>query len=171
VSVSLRPIESSDVPFLFDLYASTRADELATVDWSAEEKQAFLAQQFIAQQRAYTGTYDGADFQVILCDGVRAGRLYLARWPAEIRIVDIALLPEYRGRGIGSALIRDLQSEAVAGHSAISIHVERFNPAKRLYERLGFALAAERDDVYLLMRWDAGGATGLPSPDQPKTAS
>lgn len=156
-SVSLRPIQLSDVPFLFDLYAGTRAAELAQVDWTAEQKHAFLSHQFDAQRRAYADTYGEADFFVVLCDGAPAGRLYLARWSAEIRIVDIVLLPDYRGRGIGSGLIRDVQEQAAAAGQAVSIHVERFNPAKRLYERLGFRLAAERDAVYLLMRWEPDG--------------
>jgi ribosomal protein S18 acetylase RimI-like enzyme len=154
VSVSLRPIEPSDAPFLFELYSGTREAELAQVDWTTEQKHAFLRHQFDAQQRAYADTYGEADFFVILCDGVPGGRLYLARWPAEIRIVDIVLLADHRGRGIGSGLIREVQDEAAAAGRAVSIHVERFNPAKRLYERLGFRLAAERDAVYLLMRWE-----------------
>jgi GNAT superfamily N-acetyltransferase len=153
-SVSLRPMEPSDAAFLFELYAGMRAAELAQVDWSDDQKQEFLRHQFDAQHRAYADTYAGGDFLVILCDGVPAGRLYLVRWPAEIRIVDIVLLPEYRGRGIGGGLIRDILGEAASTGRAVSIHVERFNPAKRLYERLGFRLAAERDAVYMLMRWE-----------------
>lgn len=151
--VSLRPVEPSDDAFLLDLYASTRTDELAQVPWTAEQKHAFLAQQFEAQQQAYHA-YEGATFNMILEEGEPAGRLYVARWPAEIRIMDIVLLPGHRNRGIGSRLIRDLQAEAAATGQALTIHVERFNPAQRLYERLGFQIAAERDHVYLLMRWE-----------------
>jgi GNAT superfamily N-acetyltransferase len=157
VSVSLRPVEPSDAAFLFELYAGTRAAELDQVEWSDSQKQAFLRHQFDAQHRAYAETYAGGDFLVILSDGVPAGRLYLVRWPAEIRIVDIVLLPAYRGRGVGGGLIRDIQEEAASTRRAVSIHVERFNPAKGLYERLGFRLAAERDAVYLLMRWEPDG--------------
>jgi ribosomal protein S18 acetylase RimI-like enzyme len=72
------------------------------------------------------------------------------RGESEIRIVDIALLPDYRGNGIGTALLRDLFSEADAAGKTVTIHVERFNPALRLYERLGFALAEDKG-VYLFL--------------------
>jgi predicted GNAT family acetyltransferase len=91
---------------------------------------------------------------VIVVDGQPVGRLYVARWAEEIRVVDIAVLPEYRNRGIGSALLRDLMAEAAAAGKPLSIHVERFNPAVRLYARLGFAPAGDAG-VYLLMRWSA----------------
>ena len=153
MKVSLRPAGPSDDAFLLDVYASTRTDELAEVPWSDDQKRAFVALQFQAQQRAYRA-YEGATFDVIVQDGEPVGLLYVARWPAEIRIMDIALLPAHRNRGIGSQLIRDLQGEAAASGHPLTIHVERFNPALRLYERLGFQIAAERDHVYLLMRWE-----------------
>ena len=156
MNLALRPIEASDQAFLFELYASTRAGELSVVAWSPEQKRAFLEHQFQAQQHAYFEGYEGASFQVIVVDSQPAGRLYVARWPSEIRIVDIALLPEYRNQGIGSRLIGDIQAEGAAVGQAVTIHVERFNPARHLYERLGFELAAERDAVYLLMRWQPG---------------
>ena len=140
-------------PCLLDLYASTRADELAQVPWSDDQKRAFVAQQFEAQQRAYHA-YENATLNVIVEDGDPIGRLYVARWPAEIRIMDIAVVPGHRNRGIGTALIRELQQEAAASDRPLTIHVERFNLALKLYERMGFQVAAERDHVYLLMRWE-----------------
>jgi len=151
--VSLRPVEASDDAFLLELYEGTRAEELAEVPLTPEQKHAFLALQFEAQQRAYHA-YEGATFNVIVEDGEPIGRLYVARWAAEIRIMDVVMLPSHRNRGIGSQLIRDLQGEAAASGRPLTIHVERFNPARQLYERLGFTLAAERDHVYLLMRWE-----------------
>ena len=105
--------------------------------------------------RHYQEHYAGAAFDVILVDGQPAGRLYVAREEDEIRIVDIALLPEYRNRGIGTTLLRGLQSEAAAAGKPLRIHVERFNPALRLYERLGFRRSTDRG-VYLFMEWTGG---------------
>jgi ribosomal protein S18 acetylase RimI-like enzyme len=109
--------------------------------------------QFAAQHAHYQEHYAGAAFDVILCNGAPAGRLYVARWPAEIRIVDIALLPEFRNAGIGTRLLRDLLAEGAAAGKRVSIHVERFNPALRLYARLGFQVAADDGGVYLRLEW------------------
>ena len=117
---------------------------LAIVGWTESQKDAFLRAQFNAQHEAYQETYRGGDFLVILGNGQPIGRLYLARWEREIRIVDIALLPEYSNRGIGTRLLRQLQHEAHAAGTPVRIHVERFNPALRLYERLGFRLAEDK---------------------------
>lgn len=144
---------------LFDVYASTRQAELALVDWDDAQKQAFLAQQFEAQHRWYQEQYGGASFDVVLVDDRPAGRLYVSRWSSEIRIVDIALLPEYRNRGIGAELLAALQSEASAAGKALTIHVERFNPALRLYDRLGFLPVAD-EGVYLLLEWRPAEVSG-----------
>jgi ribosomal protein S18 acetylase RimI-like enzyme len=150
MDVALRPVKPGDEAFLYRVYASTRGAELALVDWSEAQKAAFLRQQFDAQSSYYREHYPEAAFDVILSDGRPVGRLYVARWPEEIRIVDVALLPEHRGLGIGTRLLRDLISESEASGKPLSIHVERFNPALRLYERLGFRKKADRG-VYLLM--------------------
>ncbi len=151
-SIALRPAGPGDLAFLSRVYASTRAEELAPLGWSAEQQAAFLGQQFAAQHHHYTTHYQGASFQVILVGGEPAGRLYVARWPGEIRIVDIALLPEFRGVGAGSRLLADLLAEADQAGKLVSIHVEKFNPALRLYERLGFARAADREVYWLMER-------------------
>ena len=153
-SLRLRPITPEDDPFLAGLYASTRAEELAVTGWSAEETAAFCRQQFDAQSVHYTENYPGASLQVIERDGEPIGRLYVARWAREIRIMDIALLPQHRGSGIGTQLLRELQDEARSAEKSLTIHVERFNPALRLYERLGFQMTEDKG-VYLLMRWSA----------------
>ena len=150
-NVSLRPVEPDDEEFLYRVYASTRQEELAQLVWSEAQKTAFLRQQFEAQHRYYREHYSEASFDVILVDSYPIGRLYVARWPGEIRIVDIALLPEYRNAGIGTKLLEDLISESEASMKPLSIHVERFNPALRLYERLGFR-EVEDKGVYLLMQ-------------------
>jgi ribosomal protein S18 acetylase RimI-like enzyme len=139
----LRPAGDGDRAFLAEVYASTRADELAMVPWSDEQKAAFLAHQFEAQDTHYRAHYDGAAFDVIEVDGERAGRLYVHRGAREIRIVDIALAPAFRGRGLGTGLLRALIAEADGGGRTLSIHVEMNNRARRLYERLGFRAVGE----------------------------
>jgi GNAT superfamily N-acetyltransferase len=141
--VALRPATPEDYAFLERVYASTRADELAPLPWSAEQKAAFLAQQFAAQSAHYAEHYPDASFDVVLVDGEPAGRLIVARGVAEIRVVDIALLPEHRGRGIGTALLEPILAEADERGATVVVHVEQFNPAMRLYERLGFVPAGE----------------------------
>jgi GNAT superfamily N-acetyltransferase len=152
--VSLRLITPEDVPFLARVYASTRWDELAPTGWSDEEKAVFCRRQFDAQSAHYRENYPGASFQVIERAGVPVGRLYVARREREIRIMDIALLPEHRGAGLGTELLRGLQEEARSAGKSLTIHVERFNPALQLYQRLGFQ-EVEDKGVYLLMRWSA----------------
>ena len=148
--VTLRPVEPGDGEFLYRVYASTRQEELAQIGWSEAQKEMFLRQQFEAQSRYYREHYQQASFDVILTDSSSVGRLYVTRWPEEIRIVDIALLPEYRNAGIGTKLLEDLISESEASAKPLSIHVERFNPALRLYWRLGFREVSDKG-VYLLM--------------------
>ena len=153
MTVTLRPETDADIPFLQSVYASTRADEMTLVDWPVEQQQEFVLSQFRFQRQHYREHYYDSQFDVILVDDVPAGRLYVHRGPKEIRIVDIALLPEFRGRGIGQQLIEELQAEARAKGQPVSIHVERFNRALRLYERLGFKIAGEQGPVYLYMEY------------------
>jgi ribosomal protein S18 acetylase RimI-like enzyme len=153
-TITLRPIRAGDESFLYLVYASTREQELAPLDWSNEQKNAFLQMQFLAQHQYYQQNYADAAWDVILVDDQPAGRLYVARWPQEIRVIDIALLPKYRNAGIGGTLLRGLQAEAEQAGKKLSIHVEQFNPARRLYERLGFRIIADQG-VYWLMEWTA----------------
>src|SRR3954470_16136810 len=150
--ISISPITTDDVSFLAAVYASTRWDELAPTGWSDEEKTVFCRRQFDAQSVHYREHYPGAAFQVIEKDGRGIGRLYVARWEKEIRIVDISLLPEARETGIGTKLLRDLQEEARSAGKSLTIHVERFNRALGLYQRLGFRQIEDKG-VYLLMKW------------------
>lgn len=148
--VTLPPVELGDEGFLYRVYASTRLEELAQTGWSEAQRETFLLMQFEAQSRYYQEHYSEASFDVILSGGRSIGRLYVARWREEIRIVDIALLPEYRNAGVGTKLLGDLISESEACAKPLSIHVERFNPALRLYRRLGFREVSDKG-VYLLM--------------------
>jgi ribosomal protein S18 acetylase RimI-like enzyme len=151
--VALRPVTEADEPFLLRVYASTRAEELAPVPWIDEQKAAFVAMQFAAQTAHYAQHYTGMSSDVVLVDGEPAGRLLVARWAREIRIVDITLLPAFRGRGAGSELLAELMDEATEMSKALSIHVERENRALGLYERLGFRPVGETG-VYLRMAWE-----------------
>jgi ribosomal protein S18 acetylase RimI-like enzyme len=152
--VTLRPIADADEPLLRRVYASTRAEELAPVPWTDDQKRAFVDQQFDARAAHYAQHYPGMTRDVVVVDGVDAGHLLVDRWEREIRIVDVALLPEHRGGGAGTTLLKALMDEARAAGKALSIHVERTNPAMALYERLGFAPVAE-EGVYLRMEWRA----------------
>jgi ribosomal protein S18 acetylase RimI-like enzyme len=138
-AIALRPVEpQADHELLVAVYGSTRELELAPVPWTRAEKDAFIRMQFAAQDQHWREMRPGARFDVILLDGEPAGRIYVDRREDEIRIVDIALLPAQRNRGIGRALICELIEEAHARGVPVTIHVERGNPARRLYERLAF---------------------------------
>jgi ribosomal protein S18 acetylase RimI-like enzyme len=148
--LTLRPATDGDREFLVGVYASTRLAELAVTGWSGAEIDAFLRMQFDHQDRHYAVAFAEAERSVIEVDGRPAGRLYVDRRPDEIRVVDIALLPEFRGRGVGGSLLGELAEEASASGRPIRIHVERENPAMSLYLRLGF-VQVDDEGEYLLM--------------------
>jgi GNAT superfamily N-acetyltransferase len=138
-TIELRPVApAADADFLLAVYAATRAEELAVVPWTDAEKDAFLRMQFDAQDRWWREQRPDATFDVILVDGQPGGRLYVDRRPDEIRIVDIALLPDHRAMGVGTLLIGRILDEGCATSRPVTIHVERGNRARALYERLGF---------------------------------
>ena len=141
--ISFRPIRDEDRSFLLRLYASTRADELAAVDWTDDEKQRFLDFQFGAQHDYYQEQFPDARFDLVLVDGAAAGRLYVDRREDEIRLIDIALLPGFRRRGIGARLMNRVLDEGRDAGLPVQIHVEQNNPAMRLYDRLGFQRVEE----------------------------
>lgn len=137
--ITLRPVTPDDDEFLLRVYASTRAEELAVVPWSAEQKWAFIRSQSEAQRRQYEARFPDAQYSVVLHEGESVGRLWLARSGDEIRVLDIALLPEYRNRGIGARLLGDLVTESEA--ESIPLRLMVFQPnetARRFYLRLGF---------------------------------
>lgn len=156
--LKLRRAKRKDRDFLCRVYASTRLEELAQSGWPQEQIDAFLKSQFEFQDKHYQEYYGDSTFSVICHDQEDVGRLYIQRRSDEIRIVDIALLPEYRGFGLGSFLLREILDEARLANKAVRIHVEKNNPAMRLYRSLGFK---ELDDtgVYKLMEWVPKSAT------------
>lgn len=152
--ISLRPEQPADESFLRDLYASTREAELAIAGWGASMRRNFVEMQFRAQRQGYRSQFPQAESSVVLADGVPAGRLLVDRSERELRVVDLALLPQYRGRGIGTRLLQALGAEAVEGGKSFRLHVLKTNRAVRLYERLGFCRRAE-DACYFEMEWKA----------------
>ncbi|MFL6211691.1 MAG: GNAT family N-acetyltransferase [Pyrinomonadaceae bacterium] len=142
--VSLRPVCSDDEEFLLAVYASTRADELAQVPWSEEQKAAFVRMQFDAQRRDYDARFPDAEYDVLLLDARPVGRLWLGRDDEQIRLLDIALLPEAQNRGVGSAILARLIEETRQTGKILRHMVFVLNPdAQRFYERLGFRVFEE----------------------------
>ncbi|MDA1049133.1 MAG: GNAT family N-acetyltransferase [Planctomycetota bacterium] len=160
--IAFRAIEDSDLEFLYQVYADSRAEELSIVPWSDEQKEEFLRMQFRAQHEFYQQNYRQAEFEIVLVDGEPAGRLYVERREDEHRIMDIALLASQRGRGIGGKIIRDLLQEAAAVGKPVTIHVLKQNRALNLYDRLGFREIGSTE-VYSLMEWTPDSLPTEPS--------
>ena len=151
--VALRPAQADDEPFLLDVYAGTRADELAAWGWDAAQQLAFLRMQFTVQRRAYEMQYGEASHDIILFKDKEAGRIMVNRTEQEILLVDIALLPQYRNYGIGSSLIKDLCAEAASKDLPVRLQVLKSNTAAaRLYERLGFSMTGD-SGIHFEMEW------------------
>lgn len=160
-AVTLRPARDDDYAFLRRLYGSTREEEMQHFPFDAAQREAFLDQQFAAQHEHYRIHYPECERNVIERDGLAVGRILVDEWKDQIRVVDIALLPEHRNSGIGSMLLNQVLDRAEAARKDVTIHVEANNPAMRLYERLGFR-RIDTNGVYDFMRW---------TPPQVKTAS
>jgi GNAT superfamily N-acetyltransferase len=146
----LRDEGPGDEAFLFALYASTRADELALWGWDDAQRRAFLEMQFRAHRLHYADIGPALRSRIVLHQGQPIGRIATVASAEAINLADIALLPEYRGRGIGGALIRAELAAASAAGLPLTLHVLRQNPAARLYARLGFVVV-EDDGLYLQM--------------------
>ena len=159
----LREEGEADQPFLLGLYASTRAEELAPVPWPEEQKQAFLAHQFSLQREQYRQHYVGAEWLVIERAAHPIGRLYLKR-SSEVRLMDIALVPELRGSGAGTRITRAVLDWADAQGLPVTLHVEPFNPAYRMYRRFGFAYVRSTGVYHFLQR-------AIGAPEQPDETS
>lgn len=152
-TVTLRPATPADYHFMRLLYGSTREEEMKQFPFDEFRKKEFLDQQFGAQYQHYQLHYPTCEKNIIEKDGQPVGRLWVDEWRDQIRLVDIALMPEHRGSGIGSALVRDVLDRGAKAGKPVTIHVESYNPALRMYERLGFR-KVDTNGVYFLMRWE-----------------
>ena len=148
-NISLRVATPDDEAFLFDVYASTRLEELEATGWDDNQKLAFIRMQFMVRER----TYPEVDSKIILLNGRPVGRMMVDRNDEAVLLRDIALLTEYRNAGIGSRLLGELMNEAAAAGKPVTLHVVATSPAVRLYERLGFARTSSEPAAYLEMKW------------------
>ena len=151
-SLSSSGFSEDDIAFIAQLYASTRWDEVQQAPWSDQQRKDFLQQQFDAQHQHYQSHYPKADYLLILKDKQSIGRVYLDRDATSICLIDIALLPEFKYKGLGTLLINELLSEAQATNKKVVIHVENFNPAYQWYLKLGFKQVEDKG-VYQYMEW------------------
>jgi GNAT superfamily N-acetyltransferase len=156
-AIDLRAESSTDRAFLVELFIQTRWEELQPTAWSQEQKVAFLTQQFGFQDAHYTRHYQGTARGIVTQNDEPIGRLYLYSLPGELRMVDIALLSTHRSHGIGAALIVAVLEQARGRGEVVTIHVEAFNRARNLYQRLGF-IDVGGDAIYRKMQWQAAVA-------------
>lgn len=157
VEIDFRPRTDTDSEFLYTVYASTRIEEMVVTDWTPEQIDAFLRMQFQLQHTHYCQNYAQAMFEVILIDGVPAGRLYVDRQKNKIVVIEISLLPEFRQRGIGGSILRTLVQEADQDGLSMSLHVERNNPILSFYTQLGFCKKDEYGIYYYMERAASAG--------------
>ena len=152
-TVELRPVSESDNEFLLSVYTSTRAEELAQVEWAEGQQEMFIRWQFDLQRREYDTRFPDADYRVIIVDAQPAGRIWVGADSEQIRLLDIGLLPEFQNRGVGTALLERLKTEAQnAGKALRHMVFVLNNNAERFYERLGFK-KIEDFGAYKHMEW------------------
>lgn len=151
-AITFRPGTDDDYDFQRVLYHQARAEEMLNFPFDDAQKRAFLDWQFECQWKHYREHYPTCDWRIVLRGGEPVGRLLIDRWADQIRIVDIALLSDVRGAGIGTMLMQEVLDEGRAAGKPVTIHVEVFNPAQRLYKRLGFD-PVDTSGAYTLMRW------------------
>jgi ribosomal protein S18 acetylase RimI-like enzyme len=151
MTITLRPATDADYDFMRQLYESTRAEEMTRFPFDDAQRKVFVDQQFAAQFEHYGIHYPTCERNIVERDGQAVGRFWVDEWRDQIRIVDIALVAECRGSGVGSQLLHEVIDRATAAGKPVTIHVEAFNPALRLYQRLGFE-KVDTNGVYFLMR-------------------
>jgi RimJ/RimL family protein N-acetyltransferase len=149
--ITLRPVTGPDEEFLFSVYASSRAEEMARIPWNAEQKAAFLRMQYTAQKQHYAAQHPEAAHEIICADGTPVGRIYLDRSSEAFHILDITVLSKHRNGGIGSFVLHQVMDDAARAGKPVTIYVENFNPSRRLFHRLGFEQVEEKG-FHLLLR-------------------
>ena len=155
--VTLRRVNDDDREFLLRVYQISREIELAMTPWDDAQKRAFSEHQLDAQTYTYRVKYPDATHEIILFAGEPAGRIYVQRGARDISILDITVTHEYRGKGIGTKLVKSLQHEAAATNRSVSIYIEPFNPSQKLFGELGFEVVPD-DGVDLRFEWKSGGS-------------
>jgi ribosomal protein S18 acetylase RimI-like enzyme len=150
--IEFLPISDSDMPFLFEVYASTRQETLEKLGWTLAAANELLTMQFELQHRYYTACYPNASFCKVLVKGRDAGRLIVDDGEKEMRIVDLSLLEAFRNRGVGTMMMRSIMEESKGRARPITLYVERGSPAMRFYRRLGFERISETDTHLFLRR-------------------
>jgi ribosomal protein S18 acetylase RimI-like enzyme len=154
MQVSRRPLTVDDEPFIKRLIAEVVADELGARLWPDAARVPLVDIQYRARRQGFHDAFPDATEEIVQRDGEAAGWLVTARDAESIRVVDIALLPQERGQGLGTACIRDLQDEAERTARLLRLSVVRMNAAARLYERLGFQITGG-DEIRYAMEWRA----------------
>ncbi len=166
VTVTLATATAADEGFLLKVYRSTREAELALVDWTQEQKDAFCEMQFRLQKADYDARFPASGHSIILVDGACAGRIWIDRAPNEIRLVDIAILPEFRNAGVGTHLLKSLIAESTAAGKPLRHMVYKFSPdAIRFYERLGFRVTDDTGMHFVMELLPGGAVEPSTSPD------
>lgn len=168
MQTTLRPVQEADDSFLYELYASTRAAEMAMVPWPEEQKTGFVRMQYEAQKAGYTATHPGAVHSIICAGDDRVGRLYLDDMADRLHILDVTIAPQFRNRGLGTQVLRAILEQAQVGNKKVAIYVESFNPSLRLFQRLGFGTAKE-DGFQLLLEHQAGLNARSAAAEHPQT--
>jgi ribosomal protein S18 acetylase RimI-like enzyme len=151
--ITSRPMVDDDVDFLRHLYGTTRND-IARLPLSDREKTQLLDHQFQAQHLHYQRCFPGASFNVVLSGETRIGKVYVRYGTTEIRIIDIAIVPECRASGIGTRLMREVLDRATLEQKPVRLRVEPDNPAVHWYSRLGFKTIADERNCWHL-EWNA----------------
>jgi GNAT superfamily N-acetyltransferase len=152
-ALSLKTVSPADEEFLLSIYASTREAELAQVEWQPGQREAFLKWQFEMQRQQYEARFPDAEYKVIEVDHQPVGRFWVGENDHEIRLLDIALLPDFQNRGVGTLLLQGLIERARLAGKPLRHMVFMLNSdAHRFYERLGFKIIEDLG-AYRHMEW------------------
>jgi GNAT superfamily N-acetyltransferase len=169
-TLSLKKVTGADEEFLLSVYASTREAELDQATWADGQREAFLKWQFKMQREQYEARFPDAEYRVIEVDNQPAGRIWTGENEAEIRLLDIALLPEFQNRGIGNLLLQELIERAERAGKPLRHMVFMLNSdAHRFYERLGFVMIEDLGAYrHMEFRSEPPAVAGGPSQNRPR---
>jgi ribosomal protein S18 acetylase RimI-like enzyme len=155
---TLRPEVQTDAAFRFALFRASRGPGWEQLPLPPDLMAKIMAQQFQAQIQAYGAAYPDARLEIVMVEALPVGRLATNRGSDSLHLIDIALTPAWRGRGVGGAILQGLMDEAGTLGKPLTLLVDRDNrAAQRFYERLGFDVTAA-DDTHLVLAWPAPAA-------------